>query len=132
VYGTSRVVLALGELVKEGEEDAKPQAARGVEYLLTVQNTDGGFGGGRGTESSIEETALTLESLAVAGDFVTDDRLDSACARATRWLIDRTEGGRTFPAAPIGLYFARLWYYEDLYPLIFTVAALSRVEGNLA
>ncbi|MEI7834979.1 MAG: prenyltransferase/squalene oxidase repeat-containing protein [Planctomycetota bacterium] len=132
VYGTSRVVLALGELVKEGEEDAKPQAARGVEYLLTVQNTDGGFGGGRGTESSIEETALALESLAVAVDFVTDDRLDSACARATRWLIDRTEGGRTFPAAPIGLYFARLWYYEDLYPLIFTVAALSRVEGNLA
>ena len=29
-----------------------------------------------------------------------------------------------FPAAPIGLYFARLWYHERLYPLIATVSAL--------
>ncbi|MCY2926478.1 MAG: squalene--hopene cyclase, partial [Planctomycetota bacterium] len=128
VYGTSRVVLAMGELGKEGEEDAKPQAARGVEYLLKVQNADGGFGGGLGTESSIEETALALEALAVARGFADTDRLDGACARATRWLIDRTDGGRTFPATPIGLYFARLWYYEDLYPVIFTVAALGRAS----
>jgi hypothetical protein len=29
------------------------------------------------------------------------------------------------PAAPIGLYFARLWYSEALYPRIFTLHALS-------
>ncbi|PYK61575.1 MAG: hypothetical protein DME21_08745 [Verrucomicrobia bacterium] len=29
--------------------------------------------------------------------------------------------------SPIGFYFAKLWYYERLYPQIFTVAALSRV-----
>jgi squalene-hopene/tetraprenyl-beta-curcumene cyclase len=28
--------------------------------------------------------------------------------------------------SPIGLYFAKLWYYEKLYPLIFTVSALGQ------
>jgi squalene-hopene/tetraprenyl-beta-curcumene cyclase len=28
--------------------------------------------------------------------------------------------------SPIGFYFAKLWYFERLYPLIFTVAALRR------
>jgi squalene-hopene/tetraprenyl-beta-curcumene cyclase len=37
-----------------------------------------------------------------------------------------TAGGSQFPAAPIGLYFAKLWYFEDLYPLSFTVAACER------
>jgi hypothetical protein len=27
--------------------------------------------------------------------------------------------------SPIGFYFAKLWYYEKLYPLIFTVSALG-------
>jgi hypothetical protein len=32
-------------------------------------------------------------------------------------------------ASPIGFYFAKLWYFEKLYPLIFfTVSALSQVR----
>jgi squalene-hopene/tetraprenyl-beta-curcumene cyclase len=34
-------------------------------------------------------------------------------------------------ASPIGFYFAKLWYYERLYPLIFTVAALGQALGCL-
>jgi squalene-hopene/tetraprenyl-beta-curcumene cyclase len=34
--------------------------------------------------------------------------------------------------APIGFYFAKLWYYEKLYPLIFTVAALGRAYRQFA
>jgi squalene-hopene/tetraprenyl-beta-curcumene cyclase len=30
--------------------------------------------------------------------------------------------------SPISFYFAKLWYYERLYPQIFTVGALSRAE----
>jgi squalene-hopene/tetraprenyl-beta-curcumene cyclase len=30
---------------------------------------------------------------------------------------------------PIGFYFAKLWYYERLYPLIFTVGALGRAAS---
>ncbi|MDP6504909.1 MAG: hypothetical protein QF886_14920, partial [Planctomycetota bacterium] len=30
--------------------------------------------------------------------------------------------------APIGFYFAKLWYYEKLYPIIFSIAALTRAR----
>jgi squalene-hopene/tetraprenyl-beta-curcumene cyclase len=36
------------------------------------------------------------------------------------------ESGRYQNPSPIGFYFAKLWYYEKLYPIIFTVAALGR------
>ena len=32
---------------------------------------------------------------------------------------------RHWENSPIGFYFAKLWYYERLYPLVFTVAALG-------
>jgi squalene-hopene/tetraprenyl-beta-curcumene cyclase len=35
------------------------------------------------------------------------------------------ESNRHHESAPIGFYFAKLWYYEKLYPLIWTVAALG-------
>jgi squalene-hopene/tetraprenyl-beta-curcumene cyclase len=42
------------------------------------------------------------------------------------WLVDRVEQNQHRQPAPIGFYFAKLWYYERLYPLTFTVAALGR------
>jgi hypothetical protein len=32
--------------------------------------------------------------------------------------------------SPIGLYFARLWYSEEAYPVIWTVEALGRAWRN--
>jgi squalene-hopene/tetraprenyl-beta-curcumene cyclase len=49
-------------------------------------------------------------------------------ARGVAWLRTATNDGREFPASPIGLYFAKLWYSERLYPLIFTVEALEATE----
>ncbi len=70
---------------------------------------------------SIEETALAVSALAgVAG-------AESAVERGVDWLITVTEAGRVTPAAPIGLYFAKLWYFERLYPLVFLAGALERV-----
>ena len=40
-------------------------------------------------------------------------------------LVEKTDSGRKFPPAPIGFYFAKLWYFEEQYPLIWTVAALE-------
>ena len=37
--------------------------------------------------------------------------------------------GRSLPASPIGFYFAKLWYFEKLYPLIFTAGALARAQS---
>ena len=51
-----------------------------------------------------------------------------AIARGGRWLIDALDP-TTATAAPLGLYFARLWYYEELYPLIFSVEGLARVRA---
>jgi len=45
----------------------------------------------------------------------------------TDWLIRRVEDGTWTQPAPIGFYFAKLWYYERLYPMVFTVAALEAV-----
>ena len=52
--------------------------------------------------------------------------------RAAMWLIERVENGAWIEPAPIGFYFAKLWYYERLYPLIFTAGALERAEALLS
>ena len=53
---------------------------------------------------------------------------DIAVERGLVWLIDAVESGRFREPSPIGFYFAKLWYFEKLYPLIFTVAALGRAS----
>lgn len=72
--------------------------------------------------SSVEETALCTELLA---DASVDGAVD-AWAGGVAWLVRCVEAGRVDRASPIGFYFAKLWYYERLYPLIFATAALGR------
>ncbi|TXT20823.1 MAG: squalene-hopene cyclase [Planctomycetota bacterium] len=52
--------------------------------------------------------------------------LSTAIQAGLSWLIPRVEDGRFREPSPIGFYFAKLWYFETLYPLIFTVAALRK------
>ena len=111
-----------------------------------MQNVDGGWGGANSVTSSIEETALAVDALATwmlegltsrhgqtivktggLGDATRVPVAEAAC-RGAEWLIRNTDHGRSTPASPIGLYFARLWYFEELYPLIFTLSALSKVS----
>tara|TARA_B100001179_G_scaffold203895_1_gene166307 strand:+ start:101 stop:382 length:282 start_codon:yes stop_codon:yes gene_type:complete len=73
---------------------------KGEQFLYSIQKTDGSFG-------TIEETALAVAVL--------DDQ------RGVRWLKKQLD----FQPSPIGLYFAKLWYSEKLYPLIFTASALK-------
>lgn len=127
LYGTAQVVLALAD---EPEPEAREAVRRGVAALLEIRNEDGGFGGARDVRSSIEETATALHALAHVArtepDAAARARLrDGPLADAACCLADATRGGTRFPAAPIGLYFARLWYSERLYPVLFTVAALE-------
>ena len=46
--------------------------------------------------------------------------------------MDATADGAETAAAPLGLYFARLWYYEDLYPLVFALAGLAGAKESFA
>lgn len=121
-YGTSRVLAAYRDL------DLMPSepALRGIAWLLAAQNADGGWGGAANTPSSIEETALAVEVLLDAGPSA-----ETAVERGLAWLIERIEAGGLAQATPIGFYFAKLWYFEKLYPLIFSVAALGRARRKL-
>jgi squalene-hopene/tetraprenyl-beta-curcumene cyclase len=103
-----------------------------VDWLLQAQNPGGGWGGATQTSPSIEETALALDALAGGPEeTLSDSRIRAAIERGTRFLIEITEEGQRMPAAPIGLYFARLWYYEDLYPLVFALRGLAKVRAYL-
>jgi squalene-hopene/tetraprenyl-beta-curcumene cyclase len=118
VYGTSRVLVGAESPPASLRASWSAAARRAVAWLAAAQQADGGYG-------SIEETALALEALAGY------DGGERAAEAACRWLVRRTDEGTRFEAAPIGLYFARLWYAEALYPLIFTVGALGRaVRGG--
>ena len=121
-YGTARVMLA-----KDASSDPAwdESLRRGAAWLVAAQNPDGGWGGGRGTPSTLEETAIALEALA-RQDSVPEEVIDSGVG----WLIEHTERGTRFNPSPIGFYFAKLWYFEKLYPLIFSVAALNAVRAR--
>ena len=122
-YGTAKVVKALVQLVPH-----HPKLTGATEWLLQAQNADGGWGGDIGVSSSIEETSFAVEALAtIAAAGATGARIRSALARGADWLVSATDHGRITPSSPIGLYFAKLWYFEALYPLIFAAAALGRL-----
>ena len=92
-----------------------------------------------GLEPTVEETALALEALAELAQHppapdsprAPVGELRRALGAAALWLARATDEGTRFPASPIGLYFAKLWYAERLYPLLFTVAALERAARTL-
>jgi squalene-hopene/tetraprenyl-beta-curcumene cyclase len=119
-YGTAKVVQSTLD-------------PRGTDWLMAAMATDGGVGPGPGLTASIEETAVTVDALATVVALTKDPalatRARTAVERGVQWLLDRTDEAATFPTAPIGLYFAKLWYAEDLYPLVFTVGAWERAAG---
>ncbi|MDG1895689.1 MAG: prenyltransferase/squalene oxidase repeat-containing protein [Fuerstiella sp.] len=116
LYGTAKVVLALREI---GHGD-QPFAVRGIEWLVSNQNDDGGWSGRRGLSSSTEETALAVEALAGMPE------ADSAVISGANWLVGQVNDGSVADPSPIGFYFAKLWYFERLYPIIFATGALRR------
>ena len=50
----------------------------------------------------------------------------SAIDLGVAWLVRAVESGRLDDPAPIGFYFAKLWYYARLYPRLFAAGALAR------
>src|SRR5262249_9163870 len=123
VYGVSRALLAY----REWNRLTDPAARAALKWLASVQNQDGGWGGAANTPSSIEETALAIDALLSEAEF------EASYRRGIDWLLERVEAEEFVKPAPIGLYFAKLWYFERLYPMIFTVSALGRairtIEG---
>jgi squalene-hopene/tetraprenyl-beta-curcumene cyclase len=128
VYGTSRVLVGLESDLARHHRLALACCRRALDWLVQAQNQDGGWGGDRGVCSSIEETGVALSALARVSIDAGPGQVPPAIARGGRWLVDALDH-TTVTAAPLGLYFARLWYYEELYPLIFSVEGLARVRA---
>jgi len=139
-YGTAQVVKALATAFKRWKSvcvDVIPEELSlqvqlmncGMKWLIHTQNPDGGWGSGTDTPSSIEETALAVEAFVSLGSsaHLSENGVWEPAARGATWLLSRIEDGTWTQPAPIGFYFAKLWYYERLYPMVFTVAALEAV-----
>jgi squalene-hopene/tetraprenyl-beta-curcumene cyclase len=152
IYGTARVLMAFRVL----EMMQHLAARRGIAYLNNWQHRDGGWGTGLNTagavccaadvaagqaedatpagpqgpagRSTVEHTALAVEALLADADAAA---LPEAVERGLLWLMERVERGEHAEAAPMGFYFAKLWYYERLYPLTFTASVLGRAAARL-
>ena len=131
-YGTARVLVALAAVRGRHSEDVDAMLEGAMRWLIAARNDDGGWGGAHGVRSSIEETALAVRALADYGTATGNlDAVRGSIADGCRWLSKATERATRFEAAPIGLYFAKLWYSELLYPIVFCVEGLSRAAGVL-
>ena len=98
---------------------------------------------------TVEETSLALEALSAVGislggckppksGFGQNGRsgrnvekkanrlaqIRHACSKGVEWLGTAVHNGDHTGGSPIGLYFAKLWYDERMYPITFATAAL--------
>jgi squalene-hopene/tetraprenyl-beta-curcumene cyclase len=132
-YGTGKVLLALAKLDLGGSAEAR----RAMEYLVKKQNPDGGWGGTWPTTdsptgpicqaSTVEESAVVLEGLiACSGQL----EQNSTIMRGLQWIASEVNRVGLEKAQPIGFYFAKLWYYERLYPALFSLSALGTALRN--
>jgi hypothetical protein len=128
VLSTQYSVLNTGHADAMPAESAirNPQSAMAPNPKSKIQNL----------KSSVEETALAVEVLLAAcpSDPCPLSPVPALVAveRGLNWLVDRVEQNQHRQPAPIGFYFAKLWYYERLYPLTFTVAALGRARQQFS
>ena len=124
VYGTASVLITFHEIGSAGFPIERLERAQ--RWLIAAQNPNGGWGGAPGLAPSIEETSLALTALSsvpIAAESV---------QRGIEWLLTQIEAQNFPEPAPIGLYFAKLWYYERLYPLVFAAQALGSLSQATA
>jgi squalene-hopene/tetraprenyl-beta-curcumene cyclase len=129
VFGTAKVAVALADAVAAGVGGgAVARMLRGaLSFLREARNPDGGWGAAAGVESTVEETSVAVTALSSSAEFA------EFAKSGEEWLrkrIAETGDGDELPAAPIGLYFASLWYSEKLYPLVFALEALRHCGAD--
>jgi squalene-hopene/tetraprenyl-beta-curcumene cyclase len=140
LYGTARVLTSLSNFSLMHNYISTDLLSKAVRWLLSIQNSDGGWGPDKSIQSSIEETALATDALASIlnrlnalseNDLKANlpvEQMYSEALRGAFWLLTNTENLNQLTPSPIGLYFAKLWYYEQLYPVIFTLSALGKTK----
>ena len=128
VYGTAKVVTYLKDAAlhnwhsTQNRDQLEKMIRKGNDFLVRVQNEDGSWGGDKNIPGTIEETSLAVSAL------ISEKNL-AICESGLKWL-EETIKEKGFISAPIGLYFASLWYDEKMYPLTAYLEALARTEEN--
>jgi squalene-hopene/tetraprenyl-beta-curcumene cyclase len=132
VYATALTVEYLS-----GSKDPTAQsiAQKGLAYILNTQNKDGGWGGAKDVPSKVTLTARALSAIASficqKEDTAPDKTETEALNQAFHFLYDKYKDGKLFQPEPIGLYFSRLWYSEELYNITFVLNALRSMRSAL-
>jgi squalene cyclase len=122
VYGSAKVCIYLSECLAMQHLDAGiirqlgQMGRKAQNFLVSRQNSDGSWGGDKGIPGTVEETSLAVCALAHENKEV--------CLNAIRWIKQNEKNN----PAPIGLYFALLWYDEKLYPVIYKTEAMRRLQ----
>ena len=125
-YGTAKVIQAFADL-KLLDTNAPID---GLKWIVQNQNADGGFGGGVSVsysdsslgQSSVEETALCVDALLNSNQ----PEHRAAAIKGLDWLNRAVEASVIENCHPIGFYFAKLWYHERLYPIVFSMSAMAK------
>ena len=117
VYGTA---VAVEHLSISAHPLAQELASKGAAYLVSAQNDDYGWGGAKGVRSKITLTAKAVGALA---SFATQYK--ETLEKGIAYIHTTYQSGDLEKREPIGLYFARLWYSEELYNIIFVLNALK-------
>jgi squalene-hopene/tetraprenyl-beta-curcumene cyclase len=117
VYGTATVV---DYLMQSGQKEGTILATQQIPFLLACQNEDGGWGGNKGVRSKVTYTSRVLAALAHFPEQYAEAR-----QRGWDYLYRRYKAGTLYENEPVGLYFSRLWYSEELYNVTFLLHALN-------
>lgn len=127
VYGTARVTAYLNDVLdcewisSAFRNQLENRVQKAQHFLVLAQNADGSWGGDLNLNGTIEETALAVSALSAKIDF------KEQAQRGLQWIDLKSV---PFEAAPIGLYFASLWYSEKMYPQVMALEAYVRMSNN--
>nr|WP_321451456.1 prenyltransferase/squalene oxidase repeat-containing protein [uncultured Carboxylicivirga sp.] len=120
VYGTALAVEYLAEI---DNKVAKAVVEKGRNYLISTQNKDGGWGGAKDVPSKVTMTARALSALASLG-YYNHEKTQAGIT----YLVNKHNTGELFQKEPIGLYFSRLWYSEEMYNITFVLNAMNKLK----
>jgi squalene-hopene/tetraprenyl-beta-curcumene cyclase len=133
VFSTARIISYLSRLNEKNFSPLAESVDKAAWFILNNQNSTGSWGPKKNKPHSIEETAQSITALALVTKKTNDPQLiqkiPPALQNAVEFLQKKQDEKTLLKPAPIGLYFAKLWYSEKLYPLIFLTEALANLKN---
>lgn len=123
-YGTANAIIALVKSCASLGTSPVAEIERGVGWLESVQNSDGGWGEdmfGERTESTVEQTAWSTYALLLVNP------KSQAAAKGLDFLLDRQKSDGSWDSGCVGIYWEVIGGYVDpIYASVFPLLALSR------